>query len=180
MGSSMPILEPSRPRTIIHWIQKTRDEYIPSQANFILTKPGDGRSLFLELRNKELSRALGPTLADYAPIGRDEEENIRLLSLEQALSQGVIMSVFNHSLFPSSFTLILWVLCLLTGLYLGVFRSMIDRIRAGISHHRRSQAGKLLDSILGEPNHARRFVWKLPFFFPAIVFRFFLSFLDLE
>lgn len=60
--------------------------------------------------------------------------------------------------FSSSLTLlILWALCLLTGLYLGVFRSMIDRIRAGISTPpgEGSRAGKLLDSILGEPNHAR-------------------------
>ena len=62
----MPILEPSRPRTIIHWIQKLGIEYIPSQANFILTKPGDGRSLFLELQKQGvITRALGPTLADY-------------------------------------------------------------------------------------------------------------------
>jgi CBS domain containing-hemolysin-like protein len=67
------------------------------------------------------------------------------------------MTDFFHS-FPSSpFLLILWVLCLVTGLYLGVFRSMIDRIRAGISTPpgEGSRSGKLLDSILGEPNHAR-------------------------
>lgn len=57
-----------------------------------------------------------------------------------------------------SFTLlILWVFCLVTGLYLGVFRSMIDRIRAGISTPpgEGSKSGKLLDFILREPNHAR-------------------------
>ena len=64
-------------------------EYIPSQANFILTKPGDGRSLFLELQKQGvITRALGPTLADYLRISvGTEEENIRLLSaLEKALS----------------------------------------------------------------------------------------------
>ena len=57
-----------------------------------------------------------------------------------------------------SFTLlILWVFCLVTGLYLGVFRSMIDRIRAGISTPpgEGSMSGKFLDFILREPNHAR-------------------------
>ena len=57
-----------------------------------------------------------------------------------------------------SFTLlILWVFCLVTGLYVGVFRSMIDRIRAGISTPpgEGSKSGKFLDFILREPNHAR-------------------------
>lgn len=67
------------------------------------------------------------------------------------------MTLFNHSLSSSLLLLILWVFCLVTGLYLGVFRSMIDRIRAGISTPpgEGSRSGKLLDSILGEPNHAR-------------------------
>ena len=67
------------------------------------------------------------------------------------------MTTFPYS-FPSSHTLlILWILTLITGLYLGVFRSMIDRIRAGISTPpaEDSRAGKLLGYILSEPNHAR-------------------------
>jgi putative hemolysin len=61
---------------------------------------------------------------------------------------------------PPNFSLtvlILWCLCLVTGVYLGVFRSMIDRIRAGISTPpgTGSKSGKFLDFILCEPNHAR-------------------------
>ena len=69
--------------------EKLGVEYIPSKANFILTKPGDGRSLFFELQKQGvITRALGPTLADYLRISvGTEEENIRLLSaLEEALS----------------------------------------------------------------------------------------------
>ena len=64
-------------------------EYIPSHANFILSKPGDGRSLFLELQKQGIiTRALGQSLADYLRISvGTEEENIRLLTaLEKALS----------------------------------------------------------------------------------------------
>jgi histidinol-phosphate aminotransferase len=63
-------------------------EYIPSQANFILSKPGNGRSLFLELQKQGvITRALGPSLPDYLRISvGTEEENIRLLtSLEKVL-----------------------------------------------------------------------------------------------
>jgi histidinol-phosphate aminotransferase len=63
-------------------------EYIPSQANFILSKPGNGRSLFLELQKQGvITRALGPSLADYLRISvGTEDENIRLLtSLEKVL-----------------------------------------------------------------------------------------------
>jgi hypothetical protein len=62
-----------------------------------------------------------------------------------------------ESLF-SPFTLFtIWALFLAIGLYLGVFRSMIDRIRAGISTPpgKGSRSGKLLESMLREPNHAR-------------------------
>ena len=58
---------------------------------------------------------------------------------------------------PSYILLVVWVFSLIIGLYLGVIRSMIDRIRAGISTPpgEDTRPGKLLDSILCEPNHAR-------------------------
>ena len=136
-------------------------EYVPSQANFILAKPGNGRSLFLELQKHGIiTRALGPNLSDYLRISVGTEvDNARLLeALEKALSvYGVIMIDVTHFFAPSSILLVLWFLCLFAGLYLGVFRSMIDRIRAGISTPvgEGCRAGKLLDSILREPNHAR-------------------------
>ena len=67
------------------------------------------------------------------------------------------MTIVNHLLSSSITLLVLWLICLVTGLYLGVFRAMIDRIRAGISTPpgEDSKSGKLLDSILSEPNHAR-------------------------
>jgi putative hemolysin len=67
------------------------------------------------------------------------------------------MTIFNHFVPLSLALLVIWLLCLLAGLYLGVFRAMIDRIRAGISTPlgEGSKAGKLLDSIFSEPNHAR-------------------------
>ncbi len=57
-------------------------EYIPSLANFILCRPGDGRSLFLALQQQGIiTRALGPSLADYLRISvGTEDENIRLLA----------------------------------------------------------------------------------------------------
>ena len=64
-------------------------EYVPSHANFILTKPGDGRSIFLELQKQGIiTRALGPLLSDYLRISiGTEEENIRLLAaLKKACS----------------------------------------------------------------------------------------------
>lgn len=64
-------------------------EYVPSQANFILSKPGNGRSLFLELQKQGIiTRALGPLLSDYLRISvGTEEENTRLLTaLEKACS----------------------------------------------------------------------------------------------
>src|SRR6056300_1072326 len=71
--------------------------------------------------------------------------------------RGEIMNALHISPTLSSTLLILWVFCLLTGLYLGVFRSMIDRIRAGISTPpgENSKSGKFLDFILREPSHAR-------------------------
>ena len=64
-------------------------EYVPSQANFILAKPGNGRSLFLELQKHGIiTRALGPNLSDYLRISVGTEvDNARLLeALEKALS----------------------------------------------------------------------------------------------
>jgi len=57
-------------------------EYIPSQANFILSKPGNGRSLFSVLQKQGIiTRALGPSLRDYLRISvGTEEENTRCLS----------------------------------------------------------------------------------------------------
>jgi len=57
-------------------------EYIPSLANFILCRPGDGRSLFLALQKQGIiTRALGPSLAEYLRISvGTEDENIRLLA----------------------------------------------------------------------------------------------------
>ena len=62
-----------------------------------------------------------------------------------------------ESLFSPSFLFTIWVIFLAIGLYLGVFRSMIDRIRAGITTPpgEGSRSGKLLESMLQEPNHAR-------------------------
>ncbi|MDG1172752.1 MAG: hemolysin family protein [Opitutales bacterium] len=62
-----------------------------------------------------------------------------------------------ESLFSPSFLFTIWAIFLAIGLYLGVFRSMIDRIRAGISTPpgEGSRSGKLLESMLREPNHAR-------------------------
>ena len=67
------------------------------------------------------------------------------------------MITSDHSYFSPHVLLTVWIISLITGLYLGVFRSMIDRIRAGLSTPpgEKSKPGKLLDSILGEPNHAR-------------------------
>ncbi len=70
-------------------LEKLGIEYIPSQANFILSKTGDGRSLFSELQKQGvITRALGPSLADYLRISvGTEEENIRVLAaLEKALA----------------------------------------------------------------------------------------------
>jgi len=57
-------------------------EYIPSLANFILCQPGDGRALYLALQQQGIiTRALGPSLADYLRISvGTEDENIRLLA----------------------------------------------------------------------------------------------------
>ena len=50
-------------------------EHVPSHANFILSKPGDGRSLFLELQKQGIiTRALGPLLSDYLRISVGTEE----------------------------------------------------------------------------------------------------------
>ena len=67
------------------------------------------------------------------------------------------MTFLTNSSTSSYILLVLWVFSLITGLYLGVIRSMIDRIRAGISTPpgEDTRPGKLLDSILCEPNHAR-------------------------
>ena len=67
------------------------------------------------------------------------------------------MSFLTNPSASSYIWLVLWVFSLTTGLYLGVIRSMIDRIRAGISTPpgEDTRPGKLLDSILCEPNHAR-------------------------
>ena len=67
------------------------------------------------------------------------------------------MIVVTQFIPPSLALLIMWISGLLAGLYLGVFRSMIDRIRAGLSAPlgEGSKAGKLLESILSEPNHNR-------------------------
>jgi histidinol-phosphate aminotransferase len=56
--------------------------YIPSLANFILCQPGDGKSHFLALQQQGIiTRALGPSLADYLRISvGTEDENARLLA----------------------------------------------------------------------------------------------------
>ncbi len=53
----------------------------------------------------------------------------------------------------------LWFGTLACGLYLGVFRSMIDRIRAGLSPPpaNDTSSGKVLDRLLLAPNHERPF-----------------------
>ena len=65
-----------------HGLEQLGIEYIPSQANFILSKPGNGRSLFSELQKQGIiTRALGPSLEDYLRISvGTEEENKRCLS----------------------------------------------------------------------------------------------------
>jgi CBS domain containing-hemolysin-like protein len=67
------------------------------------------------------------------------------------------MTLLHQLLSYPHILLVLWITFLITGLYVGVFRSMIDRIRAGLSTPpgESTSSGKLLDSILGEPNHAR-------------------------
>jgi CBS domain containing-hemolysin-like protein len=67
------------------------------------------------------------------------------------------MTFLTISSSTSLILLALWMFSMITGLYLGVIRSMIDRIRAGISTPpgEDTKPGKLLDSILREPNHAR-------------------------
>jgi len=70
-------------------LDKLGIEYIPSHANFLLSKPGNGRSLFFELQKRGIiTRALGPALGDYLRISvGTEHENFRLLNeLEQALT----------------------------------------------------------------------------------------------
>jgi len=64
-------------------------EYVPSQANFILAKTGNGRSLFLELQKHGIiTRALGPNLPDYLRVSvGTEAENARFLeALQKAIS----------------------------------------------------------------------------------------------
>ena len=53
------------------------------------------------------------------------------------------MTTFPYSSPPSQTLLILWILTLITGLYLEVFRSMIDRIRAGISTPPAEDSGRV-------------------------------------
>jgi histidinol-phosphate aminotransferase len=70
-------------------LEKLGIEYIPSHANFILAKPGNGNSLFLELQKHGIiTRALGHNLSDYLRISvGTEDENTRLLkALEKAHS----------------------------------------------------------------------------------------------
>jgi len=57
-------------------------DFIPSHANFILTKPGSGRQLFEELQKLGvITRALGPSLDAYLRISvGTEEQNDRLLT----------------------------------------------------------------------------------------------------
>ena len=138
---------------------------MPDHANFILSKPGNGRSLFLELQKQGIiTRALGPLLSDYLRISvGTEEENTRLLTaLEKACSvYGAKLG--SRSISPTfSFTLflILWVFfCLVTGLYLGVFRSMIDRIHVFVIStppgEEKLEIRKIFGLYLLEPNHAR-------------------------
>ena len=59
---------------------------------------------------------------------------------------------------PASF-LVLWVFFLVTGLYLGIYRAIIDRIRAGMATPpgEDSRPGKLLGTILAESHHIRPF-----------------------
>ena len=61
--------------------------------------------------------------------------------------------------FDPYFLLIVWIGSLVAGLYLGVFRSLIDRIRAGFSTlpADESKSAKLLESLLSQPSHTRPF-----------------------
>ena len=63
-------------------LDKLGIEFIASHANFILSKPGNGRSLFTELQKQGIiTRAFGPSMADYLRISvGTEEENKRCLS----------------------------------------------------------------------------------------------------
>ena len=70
-------------------LEKLGIEFIPSHANFVLSKPGNGRRLFLELQRLGIiTRALGPSLADYLriSIGTEEENNRLLTALEKVLT----------------------------------------------------------------------------------------------
>lgn len=68
--------------------------------------------------------------------------------------------------FDPYFLLIVWIGSLVAGLYLGVFRSLIDRIRAGLSTlpADESKSAKLLESLLSQPSHTRPFFTESGFF----------------
>jgi len=70
-------------------LQKLGVEYTPSHANFLLCKPGEGRSLFLELQKLGvITRALGPSLSEHlrVSVGNDEENTRFLVALEKSLA----------------------------------------------------------------------------------------------
>jgi len=66
---------------------------------------------------------------------------------------------FDYSLAHPTTLLVIWVFFLATGLYLGIYRAMIDRIRVGMATPpgEDSPPSKLLGTILAEPHHIRPF-----------------------
>ena len=63
-------------------LEQLEIEYIPSHANFVLSKPGKGRQVFEDLQKLGIiTRSLGPSLDAYLRISvGTEEENHRLLT----------------------------------------------------------------------------------------------------
>ena len=85
------------------------------------------------------------------------------------MNSTAMISAESHSVTPH-FLLISWACSLVIVLYLGVFRSFIDRIRAGLSTLQGgdSKSIKLLTSLLSQPNHTRPFFAESGFFFSSV------------
>ena len=106
-------------------------------------------------------------LSSYISRNRGRKHTLLICSGENQIDACSEIMISTASIsFDPLFLLITWIGSLIVGLYLGVFRSLIDRIRAGFSTlpADESKSAKLLESFLINPVMPVLFSPSLPFF----------------
>ena len=144
-------------------------EFVPSQANFILVRVGNGAKAFESLQKKGIiTRPMSKELSNYLRIIGTGVENEKALSaLRDTLPHLKGLMISEKFSTPQLFTV--WVIFILCSIFLGSFRTIVDRIRSGlIASPQRVSVPSVIEDCLRLPNHMRDlFMSKRPAYRPC-------------